>query len=440
MSGISTPLELPPKSGRTSRSIKSSPRRTAYKLSTPPVPHKFIARALEEKAFGSADYEIALKSAALAKPYDVNSVRNEIHDIDSWTDEKLKELYRDERNHQVSKLMRFESQIQILNESMKKICSLTRGQCYDQANFLWKVWQSAGDAYSSVLESKSKTIDDLQLKLSDKTMSSQHWEEKYHSLYGKYSRLRISDDEAELLATVRQLEEKLKSKDQQIAKNVTTLTNLSVWFPNFDNFGNSILLGFLPPVSAEVIESNKDTLTLCLPTEIDKQMKLAKDYLLDDLKRIEDLNIGFQVLLPRNEWQQAHSISTGGGGFFAPSAPMKLPSPEKPSQPQQHPQQRQQRMSLKQKAQSCKFPKPKDDSQALKKGLLTDNDYSLRSSPVNFNSMSSDSEEPLVINSLADQLLNKLKTQEKPPSRSPISIPEGTFSQLLFFSLLFQVI
>jgi hypothetical protein len=319
-----------------------------------------MSKAMEQKAFGSAEYEQIIKSTIVSRPYDPNSNREEIQRIHEWTDEKLKELYREEKMSGGSKMHRFEQQIKILDESMRKMCGLARIQCLDQANFLWKLWQSAGDLYSSVLETMAKTIDDLNLRLTEKTIASANWEEKYHVIYRKYNRAidsRNATKDTEYQSSLRKLEEELLVKDKELLRFQDTLINIALWFPNFQNFGSSILTRFLPPVSAQVIESNRLALSAVPSTNIDQQVKLAKDYLLDDLHRIEELNLGFEIVVPSADQQ--------------PDRPHK-PTPKAEST--QHPSQSSFE-NTKKKFQSRKFSNvytnaPREDLHSLNKGLF----------------------------------------------------------------------
>ncbi len=300
----------PGTTGQLSQKSKSrpSPRRQVLKISQPPLPKHYIQKAMEEQAYGNSSYENSLKSAIAMRPQDfTRALREEILDIDQFTDAELKAAYNLEQERGEggsNSLLRYQQQISILDQSLRKLCQVTRPHSIDQANLIWKIWSSAGDLYSAVFQSLSQSIDELTVKLAEKTIAAKTWEDKYVALHGKFQRLfdaKNSSKDTELRATLRQYEEEIMLKDKEILTMQSMITNITIWFPNFVSFGDSILSRFLPPISAEQIEANKQQLLSVPGTDVDPKLRLAKDFLLQDLKRIEELSLGFVIVTPNED-------------------------------------------------------------------------------------------------------------------------------------------
>jgi hypothetical protein len=329
-------------SGRSSFS-KPSPRQTTYKLkkTQPPTPIHHIDKALADKAYGdNLEYKMILESTKTLSPRvddsNLRSTREMMQELFNWTDEQLKALYYDEKTGNTdtisssSSVFLYQQQISVLNESMKKFCKISRNYSFDYSNLAWKLWSSANDLYSTTMESLSATINDLTLKLSEKSFSSAKWEEKYHNILLKCQLLEKKNllKENELAKRIRELEEEIIFKDKAIYHMQVTIANATLWFPNFLSFGHSVLSKFLSPVSMEQIENNK--MQIFASNTADQEMKLAKEYLLEDLKRIEELSLGFKIVSPAHHHTTSSSAASISSDNIIPFAsPVKQPPSQK---------------------------------------------------------------------------------------------------------------
>lgn len=220
----------------------------------------------------------------------VRSNRSETKALGDRTHMKLAELYQKEQTGIISSIERHTSQVQILDDSMRQLRDQVKIHCTEQADLLWKIWSSSSDLYSSVYEDMSERIRDLQLHLQERSKAAEYWEKKAKDL--RKSRLFPENDntkgkELEIHIELRKKEEELYNKDKELSLLYSKLNNLSLWFPLFNQYGDSVLKRFLPPID---YQSNPE-----LP------INNAQDALLSDLKRLEKLDIGLEVQLVQTE-------------------------------------------------------------------------------------------------------------------------------------------
>lgn len=231
------------------------------------------------------------------------SNRSSVKILEDDAHKQLRDIFLEEKMGKISRQERHLTQIQILDNSMKDLCTLINKNCKDQANFVWKLWSSAADLYQEVLK---QLMDDMEVnkrQLVSKSLQIEELEKVVETLKKQQGIFSGNDGSNSLdeLAIIRQLEEDLNAKDAEFLRVQETMTNLSLWFPHFAKFGSSVLGRFLPP-----IDENEELAvfgTINDPNqEVQDDLKslknhfyLAQDYLIFDLKRLEKLGIGLEI-------------------------------------------------------------------------------------------------------------------------------------------------
>lgn len=233
------------------------------------------------------------------------STRSNIRELEDQTHRKLLGSFNEEKAGRMSKLERHVSQIKVLDESIKELCSLLRVNCIDHSNLLWKIWSSAADLHGDVYQELLCEIDSLKLQLASKSFQVEELEEKLSTLRrqkGMGANRTGKGNAIDELVMIRQLEEDVNTKDRELLQLQETITNLSLWFPHFAKFGSSVLSRFLPPIGDDDFNSpylpdkpvGEDSVQDDLKI-LSNHFHLAQDYLVHDLRRLEQLGIGLDI-------------------------------------------------------------------------------------------------------------------------------------------------
>eukprot|EP01039_Chlorochromonas_danica_P005815 gene5815-6403_t len=334
-----TKYVLPPK---PSKGIsRPSPRRgSKYIPSRPDLPLPLHSNSLATATF-DVEYDPHSSILHATRITDVNRV--EVKRLEESIDQDLHRLYLQEQRHEMSELVRCIEQVKVLEGAIRELSSMIRKHCSDQADLLDKIWSSTADLFASVCQSLSDRTQDMESQLIEKTYQVKHWKEKAEMFKVKFyeatqnsttSHHHTNATSTTIIAAmvdpshIRQLEEEILLKDKELMEVQKTIVNLSIWFPRFSKFGGSILSRFLPPVmdeeefneeeEEEEEEQKEEETKQGIESQMEEVMKiihrkqLAQDYLLKDLKRLEHLGIGLNIILgipPPPASNTSHSAS-----------------------------------------------------------------------------------------------------------------------------------
>jgi hypothetical protein len=311
--------------------------------------------------------------------------------LERWTHEQLASIHGRHSSEvtPTSKEMQSAEQIKVLDTSAELLAKMVEVHCVDKAQLLRKLWSSSGDLFQTVYTELATVIHDLKLTVAEKTRMCEKLEDSIdrlresilprnsadastpaesrsaHGHDNDASRLTAHDAEQ-----YRALQQELLLKNQEMLELQSTLTSLSIWFPNFAKFNSSVLSKYLPPIdyleqlerekreeeervreaqakkeeeerrqqqvqqsgrSGKLTTQGSSTLTSIGedgkapdPAAEEDQVQLAQDFLLRDLKRLQGLGIGFAVLDP-TEYDACKAVLAGNmelaqiAGVFAPA-------------------------------------------------------------------------------------------------------------------------
>lgn len=342
-----------PGSSQTSPRVRPSPRKPTFKPSKPPVAFrdkssKFSVSnpfSVDGGIGGSSVITTATLNSTTQGQTVLNSSRlpfnapisnrQDVQALEAWTQKELETFFVEENRGAISSIQRHISQVTVLDQTMKSLSDLIRVHCADQSALLWKIWSSASDLYGEIFNKMTQSVEELRIKLADKTLQTSILEEKVKSLRtsrnSERSAAAMLDDTN---AVIRNLEEDLMLKDKELLELQSTITNIALWFPNFSKFSDSVLSRYLPPVNPDdkpvqftpPITYNQPDAT----EELNKQIFLAQDYLLTDLKRLENLGIGLEIGTPFNHLhskpdRSSSMLSSFGGAAYSPHDNTALP-------------------------------------------------------------------------------------------------------------------
>jgi hypothetical protein len=232
----------------------------------------------------------------------IHNNRSNVKALEEWTHSSLAAVYKQEETQNINVLQRHTHQIEILDQSMNKLADLIKTQCSDQASLLLKLWSSAADLYSIVFQSLTKSVQELNVQVADRTIEAAKWEEKYRALKKQYAEEKSTrSHDVGKNNVLRQREEEILLKEKEMLELQDLVTSLSIWFPSFPKFGKSVLSRYLPPLTK--IEDplcddvdNTNSVSIDKGDSLTAKLKLAQSYLCDDLKRLEYLGIGLRIV------------------------------------------------------------------------------------------------------------------------------------------------
>mmetsp|Transcript_2683 Transcript_2683/g.4032 ORF Transcript_2683/g.4032 Transcript_2683/m.4032 type:complete len:1083 (-) Transcript_2683:88-3336(-) len=226
--------------------------------------------------------------------------REDVKYLDAWITDRLASVATSCPSHEESSWVSenakiAEEQLKIMDVGFSELIRQVAIQCTDRAELMDRLWRSSHELYNTLLLEMSSVIDSLRYNAADwkekceltqKQMDLQRWRhEKEMKKQAAASKTNKSEDSQ----VYREMQEELfmREKDMRLMEN--TLADLSVWFPNFQSYSNSVLRKHLPPI--------EDALSAMSSYEqcTDAGVILPQDLLFKDMKRIQKLDIGIAV-------------------------------------------------------------------------------------------------------------------------------------------------
>ncbi|RYH08370.1 hypothetical protein EON65_40950 [archaeon] len=239
---------------KSMHSSRKSPRKgTKYVMTKPNMPF-----GASSSMASSIEYDLGRSTFSIIRPEEVN--RQEVRELKERTSEELHKLYEQEQRGHLPSMQRYVEQLKVLEGSMRDLGGMVRKHCNDQADLLDLVWSSAADLFSVVCKSLSDKVNDLEYRLAEETYMHKRWKDKANMFKHRFQEAADGNDLTGKAVIdpshLRDLEEEILIKDRELIKMQQTITNLSIWFPRFSKFSDSVLGRFLPPV--ENIEDDED--------------------------------------------------------------------------------------------------------------------------------------------------------------------------------------
>lgn len=206
-------------------------------------------------------------------------------------------------------------QLHILELSHSELVRQVSIQCAERGRLMAEVWAMNTDLHNTVIKEQQSVMQDLHRRVLDAVAHSEQIEAQMQLMKKNHeeqvtelmSHSELGKKEKENTAFRRlQQDMLLLERDSKIMES--TLADLSVWFPNFHLYSNSILRRLLPDAPLQLDnDKGEDGELLDLP-----QTRLFKD-----LKRIEMMELGFTVALEGEEAAGSERGSDRGGSAGA---------------------------------------------------------------------------------------------------------------------------
>lgn len=191
-------------------------------------------------------------------------------------------------------LQRLKFQLGVLTNGMEKLVELTKEQCLEQAEVMEMLWKKAFYIHDTVHHYMTQTVNELRCEQMENHLQIRKLTHQFKTLkrkVGAQSKTKDSstlafevdeNDEANTLqrnvdTELTTLTQQLLEKDQELLAVQQILSNLSVWFPHFEHYSNSLLTKLLPPVA-----------------EAERRMPPDRLIVLD-VQRLEQLGLGITV-------------------------------------------------------------------------------------------------------------------------------------------------
>ena len=183
---------------------------------------------------------------------------------------------------------------------MGKLVNVTKEHCIEQADLMDRLWKSAFELHDRLHKLTNSAINELRCEQMDNVLSIRKLKHqvklvKLQQELGSTKSTRsqqVSYDEQpsseESRAEVAALTAELLLKDQELLGLHQTISQLSIWFPHFPVYSQSLLSKLLPPVK------NSDQLSI-------ESSQITPDKILfQDLRRLEGIGLGFKVMNPED--------------------------------------------------------------------------------------------------------------------------------------------
>ena len=192
---------------------------------------------------------------------------------------------------------------------MEKLVIVTKEQCIEQADLMDRLWKSAFELHDRVHKFTNTAINELRCEQMDNVLlirKLKHQvkllklqpEIRTSSTKSQQARYDEQPSSEESRAEVAALTAELLLKDQELLGLHHTIAQLSVWFPQFPVYSQSLLSKLLPPVKrSDQLSSEYSQVT---PDRI----------LLQDLRRLEEIGIGFKVVHPEDTIAEQGHLDT----------------------------------------------------------------------------------------------------------------------------------
>jgi len=181
-----------------------------------------------------------------------------------------------------------DNKIAIFSNAMEKIVAITKENCIEQGQLIHRLWKSTFDIHERVHKLMCKAVKELRCEQMDNNLEIRKLKHHIRQLNYNFqnnsvkpsirnSDMRLANDET---TTVSSLKDELLLKDRELLDVEHLVTQLHAWFPHFKHYSNSLLTKLLPPVNILDAETSPDIM------------------LLEDLRRLEGIGIGFKVIAP----------------------------------------------------------------------------------------------------------------------------------------------
>ena len=190
----------------------------------------------------------------------------------------------------------FKKKINILNSAMEKLVAITKEQCIEQADLMDRLWKGAFEVHDRVHQLTNTVVNELRCEQMDNLLLIRQLKRRIKlSKLGDYSnepnpipKKSSFDDSHETVEEKKEeinaLKAELRLKDNELLGVHQTLAQLSVWFPQFPRYSQSLLSRMLPPVDDSIL------------SHIDISSITPDKLLLQDLRRLEKIGIGLRVV------------------------------------------------------------------------------------------------------------------------------------------------
>lgn len=188
-------------------------------------------------------------------------------------------------------------------------------QCTERGQLMHTIWALNAELYNTVIKEQQAVMQGLHRRVLDAISQSDQLEEKMKLMEQSHK-----EQVAELLANselgkkekensaFRRLQQDMLLLERDAKIMEASLSDLSVWFPNFHLYSNSILRRLLPETPFDLESHIGDESG---PTRL---LDLPQNRLFKDLKRIEKMELGFTVFLQGGGEEAGNDNDSDNGG------------------------------------------------------------------------------------------------------------------------------
>ena len=270
-----------------------------------------LTRTADEDGFLNPETNI-WNTVILPKKYPDS--RDDVFILDNWIDNYLQNprllraAVKGSDVESASQIAR--QQLLVLDLGQSEVVRQVSMHCYERGQLMNKLWSNNKELYETVIKEQQEVIQALHRRVMDGNYHTEQihqqmelmkrdFDDQIKALY-RTSNLGQREEE---LAAFRTMQTDMIQMERDIKIMESTVSDLGFWFPNFFSYSTSILRRLLPPVihTEKVDDDQKENLINNLP-----QKKLF-----EDLKRLEKLEMGINILL--NDGQSASGIGSSKG-------------------------------------------------------------------------------------------------------------------------------
>jgi len=172
-----------------------------------------------------------------------------------------------------------QQQLAVLNKGFFEVVRQVGINCADRAELMMRMWRASHELFENVIRDLTSTV--IEMKSNAETWKEKHdqahkdmdiliWKQSrdLETAEGK-SKTHKSEDSA----VYRDLQDELYQREKDMNMMESTLSDLSIWFPNFGQYGSSVLRKQLPATLDELEENDKEL--------------LPQDYFMRDMNRVK---------------------------------------------------------------------------------------------------------------------------------------------------------
>lgn len=193
-------------------------------------------------------------------------------------------------------------QLHILDLAHSELVRQVAIHCQERGQLMETTWSLNSDLYRTVIKEQQAVMQGMHRRVLDAVVHSEQMDEQMKLMERNHK-----EEVAELLANsemgkkekensaFRKLQQDMISLERDMKIMESTLADLSVWFPNFHLYSNSILRRLLPDGTLKL--DDWPLLGGGGDDETNLHLNLPQNRLFRDLKRIECMELGFSVCL-----------------------------------------------------------------------------------------------------------------------------------------------